>query len=82
MLSDLMSYCDWMGSTLDGTATNTMKFIDRQRAHRLVYKVIYGILSDDPENDNREDNMNDAVEALEQMKRLSKKEYPDKHDNL
>lgn len=46
LLSRLMTVSNSLGGTLDGTATCEKKYIDRQRAHMLSYKVIYGLLGD------------------------------------
>lgn len=48
LLARLMAVTNSLGGTLDGTATCEQKYIDRQRAHRLSYKVIYGLFGDNP----------------------------------
>ncbi|GAA6349546.1 hypothetical protein [Phocaeicola dorei] len=50
LLARLMAVTNSLGGTLDGTATCEKKYIDRQRAHRLSYKVIYGLFGDNPNN--------------------------------
>ena len=70
-----MEACNAIGSPLDTTATPVAKLIDRQKAHMLVYKVIYGVLSDSPENDYREEDWQNAQQAIEQLNNLKSKTY-------
>lgn len=79
LLARLMTATNSLGGTLDGTATSEQKYIDRQRAHMLTYKVIYGLLGDNPNNSYREDDMNNAYKAIEEMEKLEQKIYPDRN---
>ena len=67
LLARLMAVTNSLGGTLDGTATCEQKYIDRQRAHRLSYKVIYGLFGDNPNNPYREDDINNAKNIAEIM---------------
>ncbi len=79
LLSELSQLCNDMGSPLDGTATNNVKYIDRQRALMLVHQVIYGVLCDDVDNEYREDDVKSANAAIEILKLLNARIYPDKN---
>lgn len=81
LLRDLMDYCNTLGGDLDLTATHQSKYMDRQRANMLSYRVLYAVLADHPENDNNEINFEDAAGALEKMKALTEKKYPDRNGN-
>lgn len=78
LLARLMTVTNSLGGTLDGTATSEQKYIDRQRAHMLTYKVIYGLFGDNSNNPYREDDMNNAYKAIEEMEKLEQKIYPDR----
>lgn len=39
----------------------------RARAYDDIEKVLYGVLVDDPNNDYREDDVQDAIDALKRM---------------
>ena len=79
ILRELMLVCDHLGHSLDGTATTVSKYIDRQRAHRLVSDVIYGMFGDSKENDNREEDVESAEECLKKLQELANKQYPDRN---
>lgn len=79
MLSELSKLCNDLGSTLDGTSTNNVKYIDRQRSLMLVHKVIYGVLCDDPENEYRDHDVKSAEKAIDTLNELSKRVYPDRN---
>lgn len=78
LLARLMMATNSLGGTLDGTATCQQKYIDRQRAHMLSYKVIYGLFGDNPNNPYRDNDINNAYEAIEEMEKLGEKIYPDR----
>lgn len=78
MLAELMQYANQLGGVLDGTSTNEAKYRDRQKANMLTYKVIYAILGDSPENPSSEYEFEIARKALDEMKALTEKEYPDR----
>lgn len=78
LLARLMSVSNGLGGCLDGTATNIRKYIDRQEAHALVYKVIYGVFGDDKENPYRQEDIDNALEAIRELEVLELKIYPDK----
>lgn len=82
LLSELSKICNELGSPLDGTATNNVKYIDRQRSLMLVHHVIYGVLCDEPENEYRDDDFEKAVKSLEKLHELNKRVYPDKNGNI
>lgn len=84
LLSELSGICNELGGVLDYTATHESKLRDRQRAHMHVYHVLYGILTDHPDNDNAEDDMKQSLEHLEKLKALTKRLYPDRkgYDNF
>lgn len=79
LLAQLSEVCNELGSPLDGTATNNVKYIDRQRSLMLVHKVIYGVLCDEPENDYRESDFKEATHSMDALIVLSKRIYPDKN---
>lgn len=81
MLIELMGVCNQLGGVLDGTSTSEKKYIDRQRAHMLVYKILYGILMDRPENDHREEDLENAANALKEISELAGKHYKDRNGN-
>lgn len=74
--------CRFLGTELDGTATNKRKYVDRQQAHSLVADILYGVCCDHPDNDNREEDMLEAEEKLILLEKLVKKDYPDIWGNL
>lgn len=74
-----MQLCNELGSPLDGTATNNVKYIDRQKAHMLVSNAIYGILCDDPENEYQDEDVEGAKKCIDILTALSKRVYPDKN---
>jgi hypothetical protein len=78
LLCELLEYTNKLGGDLDGTATHESKYKDRQKANMLTYKVLYAVLSDHPENDNSLHDFEVAREALNEMKALTTKNYPDK----
>ena len=78
ILAELCEVCNVLGSDLDGTATHQTKYIDRQAAHKYVYKVLYGVLVDDPQNDQREYSVEQGAEALKKLRELTTKNYPDR----
>lgn len=78
-LSELSDYCNKLGATLDATATNSRKYIDRQEALMKAYKVIYAVLTDHPDNDQSWLDYEQAEVALRELKELSNKVYPDRN---
>lgn len=82
LLRELMEYSNQLGGVLDGTSTNEAKYRDRQRAHMLSYKVLYAVLSDHPENESTKIEFDNARKSLEEMKELTKKNYPDRQGNM
>jgi hypothetical protein len=82
ILSELCAICNQMGANLDYTATHESKLKDRQQAHMLVHHVLFGVLVDNPENDQAEDDMKKAIESIEGLKRLQAKTYPDRNNYL
>lgn len=74
LLARLMTVTNSLGGSLDGTATCEQKYI----AHMLSYKVIYGLFGDNPNNPYREDDINNAYKAIEEMEKLEQKVYPDR----
>ena len=81
MLSRTNEACNALGGHLDGTATNRTKYVDRQRAHLLVARILFGVCGDSKENDYREQDTEDAEEALTELESLVTKVYPDIHGN-
>ena len=81
ILSRLNIACNALGGELDGTATNRRKYIDRQRAHMLTSTIILGVCGDDKRNDYREQDMEEAEEALVKLEALVTQVYPDIHGN-
>lgn len=79
LLSDLSQICNELGSPLDGTATNNVKYIDRQRALMLVSHVVYGVLCDEQNNEYREEDFELALKSMETLKKLNARIYPDKN---
>jgi hypothetical protein len=77
MLARLQEVCNELGSTLDYSAVSKGKLIDRQKALMDVSKVLYGVLCDDPENDQREYDLEQAEAALKRIEKLPNISYPD-----
>lgn len=77
----IMNACHDMGTTLDGTATVKRKYIDRQRAHTHVYKAIYSILCDHPDNEYKEQDLETLQKSIEALEAIAQKRYPDIHGN-
>jgi hypothetical protein len=82
ILSELCAICNQLGVKLDYTATHESKLRDRQQAHMLAHHVLFGVLVDHPENDQAEDDMNKAIESLNELKALQAKTYPDRNNYL
>lgn len=82
LLQRLMVVCNNLGGRLDLTATCTLKLYDRQRALSLVSNVLYGILTQHPDNEYSEEDMENALCSLEKLESLVGKEYPDKNGYL
>lgn len=78
LLNRLMAVCNSLGGNLDGTSTPEGKYRDRQQAHMKVWKVIYGVLCDSPENEQREGDLELAEAALRELEFLVNKKYTDK----
>jgi len=78
ILAKLCDYTNMLGGTLDGTSTNEAKYRDRQQANMLTYRIVYGVLCDSAENEYREEDFAKAEEALEEMRLLTLKSYPDR----
>jgi len=78
LLCELCDCCNILGGSLDGTSTHESKYRDRQEANMLSYKILYAVLCDHPENDQRELDFENAKGALAKMKELIQKKYPDK----
>lgn len=81
ILADLQWICNSIGGKLDRTSTSEEKLWDRQKAHMLVSDVLYGVLCDYPNNEDRIDDLKSAEKALKQLKELVKKVYPDRIGN-
>lgn len=79
ILRELMGYANKLGGSLDGTSTTENKYIDRQRANMHTYTILLAILSDHPDNDNRDHEFELAEEALNKLKELTEKKYPDRN---
>lgn len=79
ILNRLMDVCNELGGIQDLTACCTAKLHDRQRAHSLVYRVLYGVLSDCTENIYRKEDMDLVEESLNKLEELAKKKYPDRN---
>lgn len=73
LLARLMTVTNSLGGTLDGTATCEQKYIDRQRAHMLSYKVIYGLFGDNPNNPYREDDIITPIKLLKKWRNWNKR---------
>lgn len=82
ILSELAAICNQLGAELDYTSTHESKLKDRQKAHMLVHHVLYGVLVDSPENDNRKDDLEKAYKSLDELKALTKKTYTDRNGFL
>lgn len=82
ILIHLMNACNRLGGSLDYTATHESKLKDRQRAHMQVYKVLYAILADHPENESVHQDFEAAEKAIEELQALCLKDYPDRNGRL
>lgn len=78
MLSKLCELTNKLGSPLDYTATSYLKLQAVQKSYMDTWKVLYGVLCDDPENDFREQDVKTAQEALDKIIELTKTVYPDR----
>lgn len=78
ILAELQSLCNQLGSSLDGTATNPMKYIDRQKAMMDVSHILFAVLADHPENEDREDDFRRAEKSIQWLRTLKGKIYPDR----
>jgi len=81
ILVEVCYICNQLGSVLDGTSTSTQKYIDRQKAHMDVHRVLYAVLTDHPDNEHSADDYSNAYLALERLRGLKNKIYPDKNGN-
>lgn len=70
-----MEACNKMGNELDYTATTTKKLVDRQKIHGKISKVLYGLMLDHPDNDSRDLDWKNMIEALEAVELVANKEY-------
>lgn len=82
LLSELAELANKFGSPLDYTATSYIKLRDIQKSYMLTWKVIYGAICDDPENEFREVDLKDAHASLKKLKELSNVVYPDRQGNI
>lgn len=78
ILNEVMSLCNDLGGTLDGTSTSEAKFRDRQMGLMKVSKILYAILSDHPENENSWFDWEEAERSLSELRSLKNKTYPDR----
>jgi hypothetical protein len=81
-LQELMTLCNELGGSLDYTATHYNKLRDRQQGLMKCWQVIYSVLTDHSENDDREDDRQRAEEAIEKLRELAKIEYPDRSGEI
>lgn len=81
ILQRLMQLANDLGGVLDGTSTHESKYKDRQQALSKVYRIVYAVLADHPENDHREHDYELAEEAIKHLEELKAKVYPDKKGN-
>lgn len=81
VLNELLQLCNDLGGTLDYTSTHYNKLRDRQKGLMKCYKVIYGVLVDNPMNDNQTDDRAAAMAALEELAKLKDIKYPDRNGN-
>jgi len=82
ILVDLMNSCNKLGHTLDYTAVSRQLIIDRQQSLMLVYKALYGFFGDNIQNDYRDNDLENAEEALNELRKLTVKVYTDSSGNL
>ena len=82
MLAKLCELANKLGSPLDYTATSYVKLRDYQKAWMYCYRVLYGALVDDPENDMLDENWADAETALKNIIELTKTVYPDRQGEI
>lgn len=81
ILSEVCDICNQLGGELDGTATATQKYIDRQQALAKIGKCVYAVLTDHPDNEYSVEDYSSAYLALEELRGLKNKIYPDKNGN-
>ncbi len=67
--------CRKMGGQLDYTATTPKKLVDRQRAHMLVARAIFGALMQHPDNEEAESDWEDSEAAIVELEALVTKQY-------
>jgi len=78
-LSKLMTICNDLGHTLDYTATNQKKLIERQQSIGLIGRFIFHFFGDHKNNDYREYDLEQAEILLEELDELTKKDYGDRY---
>lgn len=54
------------------------KYIDRQNAHKYVFRVLYGVLCDSPDNDQLKHDLEQVDKAMAELRALTEKVYPDR----
>lgn len=81
LLSELAQLANHFGSPLDYTATSYQKLAAVQQSYMATWHVLYGAICDDAENEFRDEDLKKAFEKLEELKALSKVEYPDRNGN-
>lgn len=81
ILIELMTLCNQLGGSLDGTSTSESKYRDRQKGLMKVYSVLLAVLSDHPDNYQSEYEYELAWKAIEHLKELTLKNYPDRNQN-
>lgn len=82
LLTRLMTVCNKLGGKVDRTAVSGQMLYEYQQAHMLVCNVLYGVLTQHPDNEYAEEDMDKALKCLDQMEYLADKEYPDRNGNL
>ena len=81
LLNRLMDVCNKLGGAVDRTAVSERKLFDHQQAHMQVSNVLYGMLTQHPDNEYSEEDMKKALINLEYLEELVNVEYPDRNGN-
>lgn len=65
ILSDIVHKARSVSLGLDNESIQNV--FARARAYNDIEKVLYGVLVDDPDNDYRDDDIQEAIDALKRM---------------
>ena len=79
VLNQVMSISNDLGGTLDYTAVNPQKLIDRQKAHGIISNVLYYLLCDNTDNPQREIDLEMLEDDLKRLSEIRDRDYGDRY---